>query len=208
MHVRPVFFASLLAVSIACWFAVPSQQQGPPAVAIPAVIDPIVLDPAQVTAIASEISQRSEQLKPMLDQVHTADWVARDAPEAYVAQWRSLKEQNQAIEDDMTTIEQHPEAMSDIMKALFRVHRFDSDLEGLLKAVRRYQNPALADLIESVAAGDQSGLGKLQQYVLDLASEKERLLDVEDKEAQRCRSELANQPPARPAARKTTGTPK
>jgi hypothetical protein len=202
MHVRPVFFASLLAVSIACWFVVRGQQQ-------PAVIDPIVLDPAQVTAIAGEISQRSEHLKPMLEQVHTADWVANGAPEAYVAQWRSLTEQNLAIENDMATIEQHPEAMSDIMKALFRVYRFDRDLDGLLKAVGRYQNPSLAELIQSVAAGDQSSLGKLQQYVLDLATEKERLLDVEDKEAQRCRSELANQSPARPAtARKTNGIPK
>jgi hypothetical protein len=207
MRLRPALFASLLAVSIACWFAVRGQQPAP--VIIPAVVDPVVLEPAEVTAIALDISQRSEQLKPMLEQVHTADWVAKGAPDAYVPQWSSLTEQNLAIENDMTTVEQHPEAMSEIMKALFRVHRFDSDLDRLLKAVRRYQNPALADLIESVAAGDQRGVQKLQQYVLDLASEKERLLDVEDKEAQRCRSELAKQPPARAGAvRKTTGNPK
>ncbi len=209
MHLRPALFACLLAISIACWFALPGQQQGPPAINIPPVNDPVILDPAQVTAIAAEISQRSEHLKPMLEQVHTAEWLSKGAPEAYVSQWRSLMEQNQAIENDMTAIGQHPDAMSDIMKALFRVHRFDSDLGGLLKAVGHYQNPALADLIESVAAGDAGGIGKLQQYVLDLAAEKERLLDVEDKEAQRCRSELANQPPARGAsARKTTGISK
>jgi hypothetical protein len=207
MRLRPVFFASLLAVSIACWFVVRGQQPAP--IVIPAVVDPVVLEPAEVTAIAQQISRRSDQLKPMLDQVHAADWVAKGAPEAYIAQWSSLTEQNLAIETDMTTVEQRPAAMSEIMKALFRVHRFDSDLDRLLKAVRRYQNPALADLIESVAPADQNGVVKLQQYVLDLASEKERLLDVEDKEAQRCRSELANQPPARPAAaRKTTGNPK
>jgi len=206
MRLRPAFLASLLAVSIACWFVVRGQQ---PPIVIPAVVDPVVLEPTEVTAIALEISQRSEQLKPMLDQVNTADWVAKGAPEAYVPQWSSLTEQNLAIENDMTTVEQHPEAMSEIMKALFRVHRFDSDLDRLLRAVRRYENPSLADLIESTAAGDQRGVQKLQEYVLDLASEKERLLDVEDKEAQRCRSELAKQPLARPAAaRKTTGNPK
>jgi hypothetical protein len=186
---------------------VPGQQPAP--IVIPSVVEPVVLEPAEVTAIAQEILQRSEQLKPMLDQVHTADWVAKGAPDAYVPQWSSLTEQNLAIENDMTAVEQHPEAMSEIMKALFRVHRFDSDLDRLLRTVRRYQNPALADLIESVSAGDQRGVQKLQQYVLDLASEKERLLDVEDKEAQRCRSQLANQPLARPGpARKTTGNPK
>lgn len=198
MRPRPALIAIPMAVVIACWFALRAQQPALPGA------DRIPFDPSQVTAIAGEISQRSEHLKPMIEEVHAADWAAKGAPEAYAAQWRSLTEQNQAIEDDMTAIAQNPEAMQDVMRALFRVHRFDSDLDGLLGAVRRYQNPALADLIESVAAGDRSGVEKLQQYVLDLANEKERQLDVEDKEAQRCRSMLASQPPPRPAAPKKT----
>ena len=194
-----------MAVFLACWFVVPAQQQTAGADRAPSLPP----DPAEVAAIAGAISQRADHLKPMFEEVHAADWVANGAPEAYVSQWSSLQTQNQAIEADMTAIAQHPEAMADVMKALFRVHRFDSDLDGLIKAVRRYQNPALADLIESVAAGDQSGVDKLQQYVLDLATEKERQLDVEDKEAQRCRSMLAGQPPARPTApKKTNGTSK
>jgi hypothetical protein len=205
MRLRPPFFAVLITMAVACWFVVHAQQQ-PPAIANPA---PIPIDPADVTAIAGEISQRAGHLKPMFEEVHAADWVANGAPEAYVSQWSSLRSQNDAIVADMTAIAQHPEAMSDVMKALFRLHRFDGDLAGLLGSIRRYQNPALADLIESVAAGDQSGVEKLQQYVLDLATEKERQLDVEDKEAQRCRSMLAGQPPARPAApKKTNGTSK
>ena len=145
----------------------------------------------------------------MLEQVHVTEWVAKGAPEAYASQWKSLGEQNQAIETDMTAIAGHPEAMQDVMRALFRVHRFDSDLNALLGAVRRYQNPALADLIESVAVSDQAGVDKLQQYVLDLADANEKQLSVEDEEAQRCRATLASQPPVRPAApKKTNGTSK
>jgi hypothetical protein len=44
----------------------------------------------------------------------------------------------------------------------------------------------------------------LQRYVLDLANQKEQLLSIEDKEAQRCRSALASQPIARPVAPKKT----
>jgi hypothetical protein len=108
----------------------------------------------------------------------------------------------------MSGIAQHPEAMQDVMRALFRVHRFDSDLDGLLGSVRRYQNPALADLIESVAAGDLKSIEKLEQYVLDLANEKERELDLENNEAQRCRSILASQPPVHPSAPRKTTTSK
>lgn len=207
MLLRPALFAVPIAAAIACWFVVRAQQPAP------AGADRTPIDPTQLAAIATEIAQRSEHLKPMIEEVHTADWLAKGAPEAYIGQWRSLAEQNQAIQADMTGIAQHPDAMQEasleqIMRALFRLHRFDSDLDALLNSVRRYQNPALADLIESVAAGDQKSIEKLQQYVLDLANEKERELDVENNEAQRCRSTLAGQPPVRPSAQgKTTASP-
>jgi hypothetical protein len=205
MRVRPPFLAVTLTAVTACWFAVHAQQSTPS----PTPASHIPIDPADVTIIANDISLRSEHLKPMLEQVHAAEWVAKGAPDAYVAQWRSLTEQNQAIQTDMAAIAQNPQAMEDVMKGLFRVHRFDSDLGAMLNGLRRYQNPALADLIESVAAADQNGVEKLQQYVLDLADEKERQIDVEDKEAQRCRATLAAQPLARPAGAKTTnGTSK
>jgi hypothetical protein len=101
----------------------------------------------------------------------------------------------------MAAISQNPKAMQDVIRALFRVHRFDGDLNILLAAVRRYQNPALADLIESVATGDQIGVGKLEQYVLDLADATEKQLGVEDEEAQRCRASLVSQPPVRTPAK-------
>jgi hypothetical protein len=188
MRLRPALFAVPMAVVIA-WFVVRAEQQNPPnAGSVP-------MDSAQVAAITAEISQRSEHLKPMLEEVHATDWLAKGAPQAYVSQWSSLREQNQLIEADMAEIGQPGATLPQILKALFRIHRFDGDLDALLGGLRRYQNPALADLIESVAAGDQNGVEQLQQYVLDLTNEKERLLDVEDKEAQRCRSQLATQPP-------------
>jgi hypothetical protein len=204
MRLRPVFFAILTAAVTACWFAVPAQQQPPPAAP-----DQIFVDSSEVPVLATRISERSEHLKPMFEQVHVDEWVAKGAPEAYASQWKSLEEQNQAIETDMTGIARHPQGMQDVMKALFRVHRFDSDLNSLLSAVRRYQNPALADLIESVSVSDQAGIEKLEQYVLDLADANEKQLSVEDEEAQRCRAALASQPPARTAApKKTNGTSK
>ncbi len=197
MRLLLVFFAILIAV-----VTVQAQQA-------PAQPERIPIDSSEVPSIATRISERSEHLKPMLEQVHVADWVAKGASETYASQWNSLVAQNQAIETDMTGIAQRPEGMQDVMRALFRVHRFDSDLNALLVAVRHYQNPALADLIESVATGDQANVEKLQQYVLDLADATEKQLSVEDEEAQRCRTNLASQPPVRNVApKKTNGTSK
>src|SRR5580704_11741045 len=124
MRLRPVFFAILIA---ACWFALNAQQQP----------ERIPIDSSEVPSIATKISERSEHLKPMFEQVHVADWVAQGAPETYNSQWNSLVEQNQAIETEMTSIAQHPEGMQYVMRALYRVHRFDSDVNALMPAVRR-----------------------------------------------------------------------
>ena len=160
------------------------------------------LDPADVTALTGEISQRSERLKPLLARVNPDGWVQKGAPQAYAAQWKSLGEQNTSIQVDMAEAGQHTEAMPAMMSALFRVHRFDVDLEGMLPAIRRYQDESLGDQIEAVFAGDQRAVEKLQQYILDLANEKERLLDLENSEAQRCRAQLAGEPISRPSATK------
>jgi len=206
---RAVFLASLLALISACWLVVRAQQ-APPAAAAEGVRAATPIDPAEVGGAALSVSKRAEHLKPMFDEVHPAEWIAKGAPEAYVAQWKSLEEQNDAVQTEMTSLAQLAEsnqsgtlqnsALEPTLSALFRLHRFDSDLADLLKAERRYQNPALADLIESVAAGDQSAVEKIQQFALDLSREKDKQFAIVDQEAQRCRSMLANQPVARPAA--------
>jgi hypothetical protein len=204
MRLRSAFFALVLVAFVSCWVAVRAQQQpAPQAKAI--VIAPDYLDTSQVTEIANQISQRSLRLKPMFEEVHPADWVVKGAPDTYVAQWRSLSEQNNAIVNDMAGIAQTPEGLEQVLTAVFRVHRFDGDLATLLNAVRRYQTAELADQLNSAAIGDQSAVDKLQAYALSLANEKEQRLAIEDSEAQRCRSQLAGQPPPRSStsARKT-----
>jgi hypothetical protein len=196
MRLRSAFFALVLVAFVSCWFAVRAQQQPvPPPQAI--VIAPDYLDTSQVADFAGQISQRSQKLKPMFQEVQPADWVAKGAPDAYIAQWQSLSEQNNAIVNDMAGITQTPEGLQQLLTALFRVHRFDGDLAVLLTAVRRYQTPPMADRLNSAVIGDQSAVDKLQQYALSLANEKEQRLAIEDSEAQRCRSQLAGQPPSR-----------
>jgi hypothetical protein len=195
MRLLPVFFVILIAT-------VGNAQP-------PLTPARIPIDSSEVPSIAAKVSERSEHLTPMFEQVHISEWIAKGAPDTYNSQWNSLVQQNQAIETDMKDIAEHPERMQDVMHALFRVHRFDIDLNALLIAVRRYQNPALADIIESAAVSDQAGVEKLQQYALDLADVTEKQLSIEDEEAQRCRGSLASQPPVRTAApKKTNGTSK
>ena len=58
----------------------------------------------------------------------------------------------------------------------------------------------MADLFTGVAAEGSLDRERLQQYMVNLATEKEQMLKIMDHEAQRCRGTLSRQPapPARP----------
>jgi hypothetical protein len=157
--------------------------------------DPVSED--QIKAALAGVSQHAAKIEPMLRQLNPADWVAKGAPQTYVTQWNSALSEIQSIRIDMENLGQRPDRMSDGLKALFRIGSYHQGLRSLMGAVRRYQNPALADLIESVAAEDQGDLERMQQYLVELAGDKERQFDVMNTEAQRCRGILSKQPPQR-----------
>ncbi len=178
MPERPVFLA--LALGAAGFLSVAQAQVAP--------------SDQPIVAVLNRIAQRTARLTPMLDQVHTTEWVAKGAPDTYNAQVATAKQQIGAIQSDMAALTARPEAMQDCMKGLFRVQTFHRSLDSLMGGLRRYQNSALADLILSVAAEDQEDLGKLEQYILDLADQKEKEFRVVDNEAQRCRATISREP--------------
>jgi hypothetical protein len=181
MRQRPVFFAAIFVILFACRLDVQAQQPA----------EPLVLDAFHA------IAQHAIKLLPMLDQVHAKEWVAQGAPETYVTQVDSARRQIQAIGTEMEALTQRSDHMQECMRGLFRVQAFHGSLDSLLSGLRKYQNPALADLIQSVAAEDQGDIEKLQTYVLELADEKEQEFQVVDHEAQRCRAMLSKQPAAK-----------
>jgi hypothetical protein len=193
MRLRSSVFAAVLVSALSCvvtaWAQQPVAQAGDsPRATIPA--------DEQTIALFQRISKHPARLLPLLDQVRANDWIAKGAPETYATQVAAAREQIRAIGDDMSALAQHPDRMQDCMRALFRVQAFHGSLNSVMGGLRRYQNPALADLIQSVAVEDQEDLGKLQQYILELANQKEQEYLVVDHEAQRCRATISKEPNA------------
>jgi hypothetical protein len=170
---------------------------------VAAPVKPPPMTPDDAVAIGSRISERSARIEPMLEQLRPNDWIAKGAPDTYLAQWNSTREQFRAIRSDMSALAQHPDHLSESMNTLFRVQSTQQILGSLMGGVRKYQNPALADLIESVAAEASGDIDRLERYLLQLSDEKEQQLTLVDHEAQRCRGSLSRQPaePARPNRR-------
>src|SRR5256885_2085020 len=78
----------------------------------------------QLKTLFQQIGGRAARLQPMIDGIHADQWVVKGAPEAYVAQNKSAREQLGAVQTDMAALAQHPDQMADTMKALFRVQAF------------------------------------------------------------------------------------
>jgi len=156
-----------------------------------------------VAAVFSRISQRAARLDPMLEQLHPNDWVAKGAPDTYVAQWNSLRQQYMAVQSDLADLAQHMDRLADSMKALFRIQAANRALDSLLGGVRKYQNPALADLLESVAAESAADIDRFEQHLIEMADSKEQQYTLVDREAQRCRATLSRQPAAPATPRKS-----
>ncbi len=174
-----------------------AQQQPPPA--------PQPVTDEDIAMTFNDISQRAARIEPMLEQLHPNDWIAKGAAETYLAQWNSIRQQFHAIQSDMSALAQstpgqHPGQLSDSMKALFRLQSTHVVLDSLMAGARKYQNPALADVIESVASENNADADRVERYVLQLAGAEEEQFNVVDREAQRCRATLSRQPadPARP----------
>jgi hypothetical protein len=166
---------------------------------LPAPVPAVPISDDEIAVTFNQISQRAARIEPMLEQLHPTDWTAKGAPDTYIAQWTSILQQFRAVQVDMTTLAHNPghgtEAhVTDCLKALFRLQSTHQMLDSLMGGTRKYQNPALADLIESVASETNADVDRVQLYVLQLSDEKEQQFAVVDREAQRCRATLSRQP--------------
>ena len=148
----------------------------------------------------------AKKLGPLVDEINPADWKEKGAPDAYQAQWRSVRGALGGLQTAASQLAKDPARLSFALDTLFRLDGLNVYLGSLASGVRRYQNPALADLLLGVADENAANRESLKQYALDLAASKEGEMKVMETEAQRCLSIIVKQPP--PARPRTPAPPK
>jgi hypothetical protein len=152
--------------------------------------------------IASLIEQ-AERLNPLLEQLTPQQWEAKGAPATYTTQWRLARNEVGYLIGAAQALRKQPEKLTLALETLFRLQAVEAQVNSLVDGVRRYQNPAVGELLVSVVGANAGNRDQLRQYVSDLAQTKEQEFQIVDQEAQRCRGALV-QAPARPAAPKPT----
>jgi hypothetical protein len=168
----------------------------------PDAAQPAADQPATDQGVASEwdarklidaLSTQAQHLKPVIDQVQPADWASKGASETYVAQWNTAQAQLKYLISVSEAFSRQPERLPLGLEAYFRMQAVESTLGSLTEGVRKYQNPALASIMQSVIAENSTNRDRLRKYLQDLATQKEEEFQVADREAQRCRAALLKQ---------------
>jgi hypothetical protein len=139
------------------------------------------------------------RLLAAVDRADAKAWVQKGASETYTEQLDSCKRQITAFQDGAKALASDPERLAAALELLFRMEGVDTMLGSLDEGIRKYQSPEDAQALAALAAENGTNLGRFQKYIVDLAADREKQFVVMDREAQRCRGVLADQPSAGPS---------
>lgn len=137
------------------------------------------------------IPAEAARLAPLLNQLQPEKWINAGAPEAYRKQWKECLDSLPHIENTAARFAAKPLRLSLGLETLMRLETLLQHASSLSQAVRRYQNPAMAEILDSEILAAGASREWLRQHVLDLARHRESELDAAQTEADRCRTQLA-----------------
>jgi hypothetical protein len=141
-----------------------------------------------------ELVAQSQKLTPMLSDVKPGDWVASGASATYVDQHKSLLAEIDYLKRTAEELARKPESLTTTLQLYLRLQSLESMLDSFSHGIRRYQNPALADLVQSMISENDTHRVRLREYLVELAETKEQEFRIVDDEAQKCRGTLIRQP--------------
>ena len=146
------------------------------------------------------LGTHATRLIPLLNDVHPDEWISKGAPDAYIGQLNSVKAELGYAARNANELSRDAADLGKAFELFSRLDASRSLFRSLTQGVRQYQNPALADLLDSVELEGDTPRSRFRNYLVELASMKEKELKIIDQEAQRCRGQLIRQPAVRPPA--------
>ena len=151
----------------------------------------------------TELAGQVQRFTPILQQLKPQEWVAAGAPETYSVQLKSTIAEIDYLVRTSQALAQQPERLTLALESYFRLQSIETSLDSLSQGVRKYQNPAIGDLLRGLLNETLASRDRLRQYLVQLAGEKEQEFKIADQEAQRCRGMISRMPPPKPQSKKS-----
>jgi hypothetical protein len=149
----------------------------------------------EIAPVLQQIGAHATRVLPLLDRADARQWASKGAPDAYTAQLQSSKDLAHYLADEAKAVAGNPETLSAELQVLFREQSLETLLVSVAEAERKYQSANGAQELVAAAAESGGDRDRLEQYIVNLAAEREKEYQVMDREAQRCRA-LVLAPPA------------
>ena len=146
---------------------------------------------------AAALAEQAARLKPLIAQLTPDEWVAKGAPQTYVTQLDRAKLDLDALTSAAAQLDRQPSKLTAALDTYFRLQTIEWEFESIVEAVRRYQNPAVADLMIGVLRGNSANRDGLREFITDLAARKETEFTVVSQDEQACRVQLSKIPTAK-----------
>lgn len=143
----------------------------------------------QIEKIGPEV----ERLRPLLEQLQPERWIAAGASPAYEKQYKDCLSSIGYVQNVAARLTAQPAKLTLAVETLIRLETLIQLSSSVSEAVRRYQNPAIADLLDSEISAAGASRGWLRQHVSDLSALREKELEVSEREAQLCRAQTLKQ---------------
>ena len=127
---------------------------------------------------------QTRRLTPLLEQVKPQDWGA----DGYREQHKSAQAEVEYLARSAAALAAEPEKMTLALETFLRLEGLERMLDSLSEGVRRYQNPALAELIQGSISENLVHRARLRNYLSELVATKQDELRIANDEAQSCRA--------------------
>jgi hypothetical protein len=137
-----------------------------------------------------KLGQNVGRLKPVFDQIKPGSWAIEGGPEAYQRQQKACSDGLTYVQNAVARWSAQPDKLSLMLETLIRIESMDQQAISLSQGVRRYQNPAVADILDSMLNSLSGDLEWLRGQSLEMSQQREKELEVAQKEAQRCRTQI------------------
>ena len=138
----------------------------------------------------TELNERMQQLDKMLKEIDPASWKGTASAAAYTSQVTAIRNQILGLESLQRQLAEDAERLTLVLEAYIRLQAIQTFLPSLTDGIRRYQNDAMAELLDSTFSDSTRYRDSIREYLVDLVKVKETELDVMNREAQRCRQQV------------------
>ena len=151
----------------------------------------------EIVELAENLHENAQKVEKILMRIRPKEWIQDGAPDVYIAQHETLQADVANLSLSAQEMIRKPEKLSAAINTFLWLERVGSMVDSLAAGVRKYQNTALADLLESSGAKALSGEDRFKVYMRQRAVDQETELAIANDEAQRCRKEMLKRPVGR-----------